>query len=530
MVQVTFGKNILENLTTAMYSDSRVMFREYIQNSCDAIRAAVNTGVISREEGRIDIEIKYDERSIEIIDNGGGVPKTDFERVLGDIANSDKSRSEDMGFRGIGRLCGLAYCSELRFISTAYGETDICTMIWDAEKMRSLLEDVNKYSAECVIDEIRHIEINENKVKSEEHFFKVLLLGIRPESDELLDVSNIKEYLSFVAPVPYTTSFLFYSQIYEYAKSIGETIDEYRLFVNGEQVFKNYISRTYTRDGKIKDDIKSLKFEEFKDDNGERIAWMWYGISSFNGAIPDHEYNPHRELRIRKANIQIDDGIKFRERKLHKEDRGNSYFIGEVMAVHKNLTPNARRDYFNENSARIKFETLIKTYFYQTLHKLYQAASDARSTYKSIEEYKSAVQVFKEKETTGFSGSFERQQAEVELEKKRKAKEGAERKIKKFEQEAADGHDPLVAQVRSSVREKVVSALQSRVLRPEVSSSSFYRGKESKPRYLTDDLSCYPKETRKIISRIYDIIQQKAPEIATELITHIQKALKSRKD
>ena len=44
-----FGKNILENLTTGMYSDSRVMYREYVQNSCDAIDAAVTTGIIARE-------------------------------------------------------------------------------------------------------------------------------------------------------------------------------------------------------------------------------------------------------------------------------------------------------------------------------------------------------------------------------------------------------------------------------------------------------------------------------------------------
>ena len=30
----TIGKNILENLTTGMYADSKVIYREYVQNAC----------------------------------------------------------------------------------------------------------------------------------------------------------------------------------------------------------------------------------------------------------------------------------------------------------------------------------------------------------------------------------------------------------------------------------------------------------------------------------------------------------------
>ena len=36
----TVGKNILENLTTGMYYDSKVIYREYIQNACDQIDKA----------------------------------------------------------------------------------------------------------------------------------------------------------------------------------------------------------------------------------------------------------------------------------------------------------------------------------------------------------------------------------------------------------------------------------------------------------------------------------------------------------
>ena len=34
--EIRIGKNILENLTTGMYPDSRFIYREYIQNAADA--------------------------------------------------------------------------------------------------------------------------------------------------------------------------------------------------------------------------------------------------------------------------------------------------------------------------------------------------------------------------------------------------------------------------------------------------------------------------------------------------------------
>ena len=39
--EIRIGKNILENLTTGMYPDSRFIYREYIQNAADAIDDAI---------------------------------------------------------------------------------------------------------------------------------------------------------------------------------------------------------------------------------------------------------------------------------------------------------------------------------------------------------------------------------------------------------------------------------------------------------------------------------------------------------
>lgn len=104
MEEYVFGANILENLTTGMYQDSRVIYREYIQNACDQIDKAYDMGLLRDEEGCIDIWFDAENRTVSIVDNATGIPSVDFERTLADIANSDKRLGEDKGFRGIGQL------------------------------------------------------------------------------------------------------------------------------------------------------------------------------------------------------------------------------------------------------------------------------------------------------------------------------------------------------------------------------------------------------------------------------------------
>lgn len=161
MENYVFGANILENLTTGMYQDSKIIYREYIQNSCDQIDKAIKEGILNQGEGKISMWLDPGQRSISIEDNATGIPVALFQRTLGNIADSDKKIGENKGFRGIGRLCGLAYCKELVFTSSAKGEDTISTMVCDAKKMRSLIEgneSGRKYTANEVLHAINHFE------------------------------------------------------------------------------------------------------------------------------------------------------------------------------------------------------------------------------------------------------------------------------------------------------------------------------------------------------------------------------------
>lgn len=414
----TVGKNILDNLTTGMYSDSKVIYREYIQNACDQIDLALSWGLLTSDEANVDICIDSKKRFISIRDNATGVKSESFIEDVGDIANSNKEIGKNKGFRGIGRLCGLAYCKTLKFITSYSGESIKSIMTCDAQKMRAMLIENKKYTLDEIWDAI--VSYSTEYEDETEHYFEVEMLDINKENTDLLDDSKVREYLSFVAPVPYKNTFILRSQIYNHAKEIGYKIDEYCIRVNGSQLFKEYTTKLKEASGaniKNYDEISKLEFKDFIDDSGELIAWMWIGLSRFEKQIP--KVNQMRGLRIRSANIQLgnDDALQ----NLFKEPRGNYYFVGEVFAVSKQLVPNSQRNYFNENEARVEFENALRIYFFDVLHKLYYEANRVKNDYKRQEEYIAKVAEYQQKEKeNGFIDEQERQKLQFDIEKAKK--------------------------------------------------------------------------------------------------------------
>lgn len=90
---------------------------------------------------------------------------------------------------------------------------------------------------------------------------------------------------------------------------------------------------------------------------------MWFGIAKFEKVIPT--VNEMRCIRLRKENIQIGDENTMG--KFFKQERGNSYYIGEVFAVDNNLIPNARRDYFNPNPSAKNLRSLYITFLFRII-------------------------------------------------------------------------------------------------------------------------------------------------------------------
>ena len=139
MVDIVIGKNTLESLTTGMYSDAKIIYREYIQNSVDAIDEAIRLKKIKPEESFIHIFIDNKNNAISIYDNGTGIHSDKAVNNLLDIGNSSKNYYVNRGFRGIGRLAGLSYCKKLIFETSYLGEEVKTIITFDAHKLSQML-------------------------------------------------------------------------------------------------------------------------------------------------------------------------------------------------------------------------------------------------------------------------------------------------------------------------------------------------------------------------------------------------------
>ena len=514
----TVGKNILDNLTTGMYSDSKVIYREYIQNACDQIDLAINMGILAAGEGSVDIFTDNKKRYISIRDNATGVKAEEFIEDVGDIANSNKEIGKNKGFRGIGRLCGLAYCKTLKFTTSYLGENVKSIMTCDAQKMRAMLVENKKYTLDEIWDAI--ITYSTESESESEHYFEVEMFEINKENTDLLNDTMVREYLSFVVPVPYKNTFILRNQIYNYADSIGYHIDEYCVRVNGSQIFKEYTTKLKEQSGaslKNYDEISRLEFKDFRDSSGNLIAWMWVGLSRFEKQIP--KVNHMRGLRVRSANIQLgnDDALQ----NLFKESRGNYYYVGEVFAAAKELIPNSQRDYFNENETRVLFEDLLREYFYDVLHKLYYEANRVKNDYKRQEEYLSKVAEYQKKEKEqGFIDESERQKLQFDIDKAKKNAEDARKRLDKLDD--SDSGSPL-----SEIRKNIGRKYEADTLKHKAETTTVTVSDDDKKNFVTSNMSKLSRSERKIVSKILTIITDIAPkDVAEQIIEKIKEEMR----
>src|SRR5579862_7133868 len=109
------GSFVLESLTTGMYGERRNAIREYIQNAYDSVLAAERQKVLQKKRGKVVLTVDGEGNRLTIRDNGLGLSKRVAVDTLTAIGASRKDRGSAAGFRGIGRLAGIAFSDELQF-------------------------------------------------------------------------------------------------------------------------------------------------------------------------------------------------------------------------------------------------------------------------------------------------------------------------------------------------------------------------------------------------------------------------------
>jgi molecular chaperone HtpG len=431
----TIGKTVLETLTSGMYDDARFIFREYIQNAVDQIDQAVQLGILtSKSDGKVEIEIDVEQKRIVIIDNATGIPQKDALQFLGDVANSQKDSTKQRGFRGIGRLGGLGYCDKLIFETSYKDEAVRSKMVLDAKLLKRIIEDRKDNSdAAAAISVITSVEKTLEDVNK--HYFRVTLEDVNV--DKVLEITKVQQYLSMVAPVPFNSSFSYASEIKNHLQSKNLIVDEYNITLNNKTLFKAYKDK-FNDENEDASNIIGVDFVDITNDAQELLAICWYGYrNNSNVVIP--ESNIERGIRIRTKNIALGDESTCK--RFFDAERTNLRFIGEIHTVNEGFVPNARRDYFNENSTCQQFEENAKRIFTaQNLeNRLAQTASKLYNRLQEIKAYQAAREKFTEQK-----GSFANEAEEKfhlnrlkELEKKAAKAKDVIQKIEKKSQDNA---------------------------------------------------------------------------------------------
>lgn len=351
---VQVGKYTLESLTTGMYSDPKIVYREYIQNAVDSLENAVTHGLLEPQGMRIDIVIDEENAVISIRDNGMGIPCGEARETLMNVGNSKKRHSNNRGFRGIGRLGGMSYCDQLVFTTSAENEPQKTVVSFDCKKLRNLLVP-GQYEDMTLADVLSAVTTTTVEAeKADKHYFLVEMRNVTGFSD-LLDIEAARSYISQVAPVPYQSRYFIYtSQLRSYLKDKGYIVEEFPIFVGEreadlEPLYKPNRSRFHSDRNKRKaDDITKMVYFDITIDN-ELYALGWYGDCGWYGSLSEKELSG---IRVRKGNILIGDNKTLNG--IFRESRFNGWTQGELFIITDKLIPNARRDDFEQNQYYFK--------------------------------------------------------------------------------------------------------------------------------------------------------------------------------
>ncbi|MBN9218379.1 MAG: ATP-binding protein [Mesorhizobium sp.] len=346
--EIVIGKDILELVSSAMYVDPMTVYREYIQNAADAVDAARAAGQLAASElGRVEISVEPGSRTVRIRDNGCGVPFQEFGRKLTALGGSAKRGTPARGFRGVGRLAGLAYAQELIFRSRVPGEAKISELRWDCRQLkvalRALEEDTGIAELIRQVTTLQRVEISD----APERFFEVEMRGIvRLRNDRLMSPTAIGDYLSQVAPLPFSPDFRFGGQITDaLSRHLGLGVLDIRIDGAEEPLCRPHRD-LFVLDNKADITFDDVTLIEIPGIDGDVAAVGWVLHHEYEGAVPTGTLV--KGLRLRAGNVQVGDHTLLED--LFPEPRFNVWSVGEVHVLDRKVVPNGRRDHFEQNA------------------------------------------------------------------------------------------------------------------------------------------------------------------------------------
>ena len=383
------GSFVLETLTTGMYGESRNALREYVQNAFDAIHRAITAGLLRERVAKIEVLLK-DPDTLVIRDNGIGIGSSTAWGTLTAIGASKKDRKHDAGFRGIGRLAGIAFCDRLSFRTKAAGETTETTVTFDCLKLRDGMNPESGGGAQLVdllSDAVSATTTDD--VPAEEHYMEVTLLGLSRAPENFRELDEIREYLAETAPIGYDPKWEWGKKIRAYGEEFKMPLDVAKLYVGCTSEGAKQIFKLYRDSYPAKGEAVTLTDVTF---HQEENWWAWVGLPDKALSITDPLVHG---LRIRVKNIQVGgpehlDAIFGRRGQSYI--RFNKYYVGEIHVAPTALIPNARRDGFEDDAA---WERLREEFYAKFKHlgdRAHKLSDDKQKSIEAIEKKVESIQ------------------------------------------------------------------------------------------------------------------------------------------
>lgn len=370
------GVDVLGLVTSGMYIDPLTVYREYVQNAVDAIQGA---GIGS--DGLVEISILAHEGRVAIRDNGPGLSLPEAERVLVPIAKSEKRGRGLRGFRGVGRLAGLAFAEAVTFLTRSGADEPVVRVVWDGGKLNTGVESGDRLAS------VVGRAVSVDTVDGEGYpprFFEARLDGVtRHAAGSIMNRNAVRRYIGEVCPVPFSEEFRHATRIlasFETADS-PFTVD---IRLDGEDAS---VERPHGCNVKISEQ----ESQEIVESEEIRIAGVgarecaaigWIAHTPYRGAIA--KTCGMRGIRARVGNMQIGGENVFEH--LFSEDRFNRWCMAEVHVLDPAIIPNARRDYFEPGVHLRNLENQLGAVC-RRLEKRCRTASKERLTERRLGEF-----------------------------------------------------------------------------------------------------------------------------------------------
>ena len=385
------GADVLGLVTSGMYFDPLTVYREYVQNAVDAIESA---GI--GDDGLIRITLAPEEGGVTIRDNGPGLTLAEAENALVPIARSEKRGQGRRGFRGVGRLAGLAFSESVTFSTRAGEGAPVVRVVWDGARLNAGIKTGEPLGS--VLDGAVKVDT----VSDERYpwrFFEARMDGVsRHAAGAIMNRDAVRQYVGEVCPVPFARDFHHadgISRIFEAGSSpftVTVRLDGEDLCVERPHACSVRVSEHESQDIVGVEEIRVAGVGV-----RECAAVGWIAHTPYRGAIT--KSCGMRGIRARVGNIQIGGEDVFEH--LFSEERFNRWCIGEVHVLEPGIVPNARRDYFEPGVHLRDLENQLGAVC-RRLERRCRAASRERLTERRLQEFLDQAEGTLELATSGY--------------------------------------------------------------------------------------------------------------------------------